>query len=200
VVLDVIKDMLASVDDILVVAAETDGTQAIAAALRYQPEVVVLDLNMPGCDGLSAIQTIRRRIAAQRILVLTVSEQKDDLTRALQYGARGYILKRDHIRDIVTAIRKIAGGEIVISHRLVNRLINDYRADAAGWESLKENDRRILNLCESGLTSTSIAERVALPEAQINTRLQLFLEMVCYRLRYPGRPISETDLLKSQGT
>lgn len=166
-----------------VVGSETDGLRAVNSALRLQPDVVVLDISLPGCSGLTAIQAIRQKLTSQRILILTVSEQIEDLHRALQYGAQGYILKRDSIRDIVKAVRSTAGGEIVISNRLLLRLIAGFRRNPSDWENMEALDRQILQLCESGLALTSIAERLCIPEPKVRSSLQIFLAMIRLRLQ-----------------
>jgi two-component system, NarL family, nitrate/nitrite response regulator NarL len=175
--------MLSLEDDMQVVGSETDGLRAVNSALRLQPDVVVLDISLPGCSGLTAIQAIRQKLTSQRILILTVSEQIEDLHRALQYGAQGYILKRDSIRDIVKAVRSTAGGEIVISNRLLLRLIAGFRRNPSDWENMEALDRQILQLCESGLALTSIAERLCIPEPKVRSSLQIFLAMIRLRLQ-----------------
>jgi DNA-binding NarL/FixJ family response regulator len=181
--IDVISDMLSEYEDFQVVGMETDGSQAVVGALRQRPDVIIMDLSMPGCHGLTAIQLIREKLTEQRILVLTVSEKLDDLAAALRNGAQGYLLKRENIRDIVSAVRRITSGEIVISNRLVIRLISEFRRNTSFWETLPEIERRVLTLIESGLSITSVAGRLSVGENQVNSLLRLFLETVRYSLQ-----------------
>jgi DNA-binding NarL/FixJ family response regulator len=195
VVVDALTDMLSLEEDIHVIGAETDGLKTIASALSLRPDIIVLDISMPGCNGLTAVQAIRKELTAQRILILTVSEKPEDLKRSLQYGAQGYILKRDSIRDIVQAVRRTCSGEIVLSNRLINRLISEYRCSPADWENLNEIDRRVLQLFESGLTIATIASRLYISETQVKSCIQLFLGMVRFRLQNRGQALAEAERL-----
>jgi DNA-binding NarL/FixJ family response regulator len=198
VVLDALTDMLALEDDIEVVGTETDGLKTISSVIKLRPDILVLDISMPGCNGLSVLHSIRQQIDSQRVLILTVSEKIEDLRQALQYGAQGYILKRDSIRDIVQAVRRIGAGEIVLSNRLINRLIAEFRANKHDWEGLSDLQKQVLQLFESGLTISSIANRLSVDEIRIKACLQLFLGMVRLRLqnRLPDAPLSESLIKK----
>jgi two-component system, NarL family, nitrate/nitrite response regulator NarL len=193
VVIDTLNDMLSQEDDILVVGSETDGLKAVNSALRLQPDIVVLDIFMPGYSGHCAIEAIRQKLPSQRILVLTISERMEDLYRALRYGAQGYILKRDSIRDIVKAVRNTADSQIVISNRMILRIINDFRQNQGDWENLNETDRQILSLCESGLSILSIAERLEISVLTVRHSIQFFLAMVSLRLQNSLRSGTAAD-------
>jgi DNA-binding NarL/FixJ family response regulator len=192
-VLDALDKMLSSEKDIQVIGTERDGLRAVASVLNLKPDVMVMDVSMPGNIGFEAIQGIRKHLNSQRILVLTVSEQIEDINQALQYGARGYILKRDSIRSIVIAIRRIASGDLVISHRLIIRLIAEFRSLAAEWGNFPEVDQQILRLYEEGVSLPSICERLGIDENRVNSCLQLFLGMLRFRLQNRLKAKVETE-------
>jgi two-component system, NarL family, response regulator DegU len=198
VVIDTLNDMISQEDDILVVGSETDGIKAVNSALCLQPDIVVLDIFMPGCSGHCVIETIRQKAPSQRILVLTISERMEDLYRSLQYGAQGYILKRDSIRDIVKAVRNTADGQIVISNRMILRIINEFQRNQADWGNLNEADRHILSLCESGLSLSSIAERLNISVPTVRYSIQLFLAMVRSRLQNSLRTGTAADFIHKE--
>jgi two-component system, NarL family, response regulator DesR len=190
VVLDALTDMLTLEDDIEVVGTETDGLKTIAGTLKLRPDILVMDIMMPGCDGISALQAVRRQINSQRVLILTVSEKPEDLKQSLQFGAQGYVLKRDSIRDIVQAIRRIVAGDIVLSNRLITRLIGEFRSSSRNWDSLNNPQKQVLQLFESGLTISTIAERISLDEIRVRSCLQLFLETSRLRLQNEARQMN----------
>jgi DNA-binding NarL/FixJ family response regulator len=183
VILDTLNDILALEQDIEVVGTETDCLKTIASVIKLKPDILVLDISMPGGDGFSVVLAVRQQINNQRILILTVSEKMEDLKTALCYGAQGYILKRDSIREIVQAVRRICVGEIVLSNRLINRLIAEFRRNGHDWEGLNDLQKQVLQLYETGLTTNSIANRLYVDETRIKSCLQLFLGIVRLRLQ-----------------
>jgi DNA-binding NarL/FixJ family response regulator len=102
-----------------VVAEVSNGESAIRAALETQPDVVVMDLNMPGVSGLEATRRLSHEAPSTRVLVLSVSAQEEDVTEAIQAGAHGYVLKDGPLEEVVVGVRAAAAGHSVISPRVL---------------------------------------------------------------------------------
>jgi DNA-binding NarL/FixJ family response regulator len=114
-----------------VVAEASNGESAIRAALETEPEVVVMDLNMPGLSGSDATRQLRDEAPSTRVLVLSVSAQAEDVSEAIQAGAHGYVLKDGPLEEVVVGIRAAAAGHSVISPRVLPAHPPDPSAPAA---------------------------------------------------------------------
>ena len=106
-------------NDIDVVAEAANGESAIRAALEKEPDVVVMDLNMPGLSGLEATRRLVEEAPSTRVIVLTVSAQADDVNEVMQAGAHGYVLKDGPLEEVVVGIRAVAAGQSLISPRVL---------------------------------------------------------------------------------
>jgi DNA-binding NarL/FixJ family response regulator len=121
--------MLAGSEDVRVVAEASDGAQVAAAVDAYRPDVVLMDIRMPGVDGLAATEALRRRDDAPQVIVLTTFDADDHVLRALRAGAAGFLLKDTPPPEIVRAIRLVAAGEAMLSPAVTRRLIADIAAE-----------------------------------------------------------------------
>ncbi len=121
VVREGLRGMLAAEPGIRVVAEAASGDEAVALAIRHQPDVVLMDLRMPGGDGVQATAGILAALPGTRVIVLTTYESNADIVRAVEAGAAGYLLKDTPIPDLVTAIRAAARGETVLGPTVAGR-------------------------------------------------------------------------------
>jgi DNA-binding NarL/FixJ family response regulator len=115
--------MLGGVPDIRVVAEASDGNQVLALVDRYAPDVVLMDIRMPAMDGLAATEALRARRDAPEVIILTTFDADEHVLRALRAGAAGFVLKDTPPAEIVTAVRRVAGGQPVLSPAVTRRLI-----------------------------------------------------------------------------
>jgi DNA-binding NarL/FixJ family response regulator len=115
--------MLGGVPDIRVVAEASDGNQVLALVDRYAPDVVLMDIRMPAMDGLAATEALRARRDAPEVVILTTFDADEHVLRALRAGAAGFVLKDTPPAEIVTAVRRVAGGQPVLSPAVTRRLI-----------------------------------------------------------------------------
>ncbi|MGI9022083.1 MAG: response regulator [Acidimicrobiales bacterium] len=130
-----LKIVLEAEGDIVVVGEAPDGEVAVAKAAELAPDVILMDVRMPHLDGIEATRRIRRSFPTSRIIVLTVSDEEDDLFDAVKAGANGYLLKEVSIEEVAGAVRAVMAGASLLSPAMAAKLISEF-ADAAGAEAL----------------------------------------------------------------
>jgi DNA-binding NarL/FixJ family response regulator len=167
VVRDGLRGMLAGAGDVEVVGEAADGAEAVAVVRAVRPDVVLMDLRMPGVDGVTAIE--RLRDFPTRVLVLTTYDTDSDVLPAIKAGATGYLLK-DTLRDeLFRAVRSAARGEAVLSPSVATRLVGRVRQPAA--EPLSDREVEVLGLIARGCTNREAAAKLFISEATVKTHL-----------------------------
>lgn len=167
---------------IAVVGEASDGAEAVRLSLELRPSVVVMDISMPGLDGLAATREIKRALPEVQVLILTMHESDEYFFRVLQAGASGYVLKRAAASDLVAAICHVASGEVFLHPSVAKKLVSDYvgRAKAGGGsevpEGLSPREREVLTLIAEGLTNREIATRLVLSLSTVQTHYSHILE------------------------
>jgi DNA-binding NarL/FixJ family response regulator len=169
VVREGLRGMLAAEAGIRVVAEAASGDEAVVMAIRYQPDVVLMDLRMPGGDGVSATAGIVAALPGTRVIVLTTYESDSDIVRAVEAGATGYLLKDTPRRDLVTAIRAAARGETVLGPTVAGRLVSHLRRPVV--EPLSGRETEVLALVARGQTNADIGRALFISEATVKTHL-----------------------------
>jgi DNA-binding NarL/FixJ family response regulator len=165
-----------------VVGLAASGEEAIALAQRRAPDVALLDLNMPGVGGIEACATLRATFEGLEVLILTVSEQQEDLYAALRVGAAGYLLKDMPPRELVDAVLEAGRGEPRIAAAMAERLLAEPEAEDP-LAQLSEREREVLGLVATGLRNREIAERLVVSEATVKTHVRHVLEKLRFRNR-----------------
>ncbi len=147
-------------DEIEIVGEASDGKESIQKALEFTPDVILMDLVMPGMDGLEATRRIRKRIPTAKVLVLTQYETKEYILSAIKEGAAGYIPKKALSSELLTAIRAVHEGESFLYPSAAVALIEDYRqqAEVEPYDRLTAREREILKLVAEGHTSREIGD------------------------------------------
>ena len=161
--------MLEIEPDIEVVGEATNGREAVTLVGRLEPEVVLMDLQMPEVDGVSATQQIRDRHPETNVLVLTTYDTDADITRAINAGATGYLLKDAPRQDLFHAIRAAAQGESVLTPAIASRLMGKMRGPAE--ESLSDREIDVLTEVAAGRSNREIADELYISEATVKTHL-----------------------------
>jgi DNA-binding NarL/FixJ family response regulator len=161
-----LRALLGADPDTLVVGEATTGDEAVALAIELQPDVILMDINMPGINGIEATRQILAVNPAIGILVITMFDN-DSVFAAMRAGARGYLLKGEEGEETLRAIRAVAHGEAIFSPAIADRLTNYFAAPATTprpvqFPELTEREQEILTLLAQGLTNTTIAERLFL--------------------------------------
>ena len=164
---DGLRALLTSIDGVEVVGEAATGAEAVATAEKLQPDVVVMDLNMPETGGIEATRHIVEASPHVAVLVLTMYEDDDSVFAAMRAGARGYLLKGAGQKDVVIAIQAVAGGEAIFGPSIAKR-IADYlsaprtETSARAFPQLTERERQVLDLIASGMSNPAIATRLYL--------------------------------------
>jgi DNA-binding NarL/FixJ family response regulator len=169
VVRDGLRAMLATQQDMEVVGEAATGTEAVARARALRPDVVLMDLQMPELDGPAAIASLRDTEPAVHVLVLTTFGTDADITRAIDAGATGYLLKDAPREQLFSAIRSAARGEAVLSPSVATRVLGRMRAPAE--EALSPRELEILQAVARGLSNKDIGRELHVSEATVKTHL-----------------------------
>lgn len=169
VVRDGLRAMLDTQADLEVVGEATTGTEAVARTRVLQPDVVLMDLQLPDLDGPGAIAALRDHEPDVRVLVLTTYDTDADITRAIDAGATGYILKDVPREDMYAAIRSAARGESALSPSVATRVLDRMRAPAE--KALSGRELEILEEVARGLSNQAIAHQLYISEATVKTHL-----------------------------
>jgi DNA-binding NarL/FixJ family response regulator len=162
-----VVSLLSSVPDFEVVGEATSGGEAVERTTRLQPDVVLMDLQMPGGNGIEATREIARKSPGVRVLVVTLFEDDDSVFMALRAGARGYILKDADEEELARAIRAVGRGEAIFSPAVAERVLAYFAssspaAQPQAFPSLTDREREILNLIARGHPNPAIARELSL--------------------------------------
>ncbi|WNV82062.1 response regulator transcription factor [Umezawaea sp. Da 62-37] len=164
-----LRGMLEAEDDLIVVGEVSSGAEAVEFVANDPPDVVLMDLRMPGMDGASATARIVASGSRSRVVVLTTYETDTDILRAVEAGAAGYLLKDSTRDELVTAIRGAARGETVLAPSVVGKLVGRVRAPARPALSAREIE--VLRLVGRGLSNAEIGRELFIGEATVKTHL-----------------------------
>jgi DNA-binding NarL/FixJ family response regulator len=169
VVRDGLSSMFARDPEFEVLGEAADGAEAVRLARDLRPDVILMDLRMPGVDGLTAITELVRQGIPTRVLVLTTYDTDSHVLPAIEAGATGYLLKDAPRAELLRAVRAAAQGEAVLSPSVAARLMSRLRAPGAG--PLSQRELEVLELVASGATNREAAARLFITEATVKTHL-----------------------------
>jgi DNA-binding NarL/FixJ family response regulator len=177
--------------DLEVVGEAADGLQAVALGRRLAPDVILMDVRMPGLDGVAATRRLVTGGARARILILTTYDLDEYVYQAIQAGASGFLLKDVHPPQLVDAIRVVAAGDALLAPSVTRRLLERFAAtlpaiDAGpppALQSLSQRELEILKLLAGGLSNAELAERLVLSEATVKTHVSSILHKLGVRDR-----------------
>ena len=178
-----VKSLLQRYPQFSVVGEAADGAEGLKRAQQLAPDVILLDLHMPGISGLQTLQTILQERPQQIVLMLTVSEDAEDLKQALEKGAKGYLLKNIDTDYLVRAIERAALGEAVVDEnmttKLVAQLMHPRKATAATvaeWEKLTPREMDVLQGLAMGESNKEVARRLDVAESTVKIHVQNILK------------------------
>ena len=176
-----LKALLSRQDDFEVVGEASDGLEGVKLAEQLQPDLVLLDLDMPVMNGTEALAQMMEMNRQLPVVMLTVSEDDDDLKEAFVLGARGYLVKNIDADYLVNSIRKIVAGESVMSPEMTSKFVNGIRAKNLSLmpevrpetvRSLTERERQILGCLAQGASNREMAQMLNMSESTVKAHLQ----------------------------
>ena len=201
------RAILDAQEDLEVVGEAGDGSEAVAVARDLRPDVVLMDVRMPGVDGIEATRQLLRDGDAPRVLMLTTFALDEYLYEAMRAGASGFLLKDAPRDQLVGAVRTVAAGDALLAPALLRRLIEDFvRRPAPGTRSrpeldeLTERELEVLTLIARGLANAEIAARLFVSEATVRTHVTHILAKLGLRDRVQAVVLAyETGLVQPGG-
>lgn len=173
-----LKAVLGAAPDIEVIGEASTGHEAVTAAQRLRPDVVVMDLSMPALDGASATKAISEAGLSTRVLVLTMHEEEEYLIPLLEAGAAGYLVKSSADRDLVAAVRAVAHGDTYVQSTAARVLARRFsqkdpiREDRERFQKLTQRERDVLRLVALGYSAPEVGERLNISSKTVDTYKQ----------------------------
>jgi len=172
--------------DIAVVGEASEGREAVAMALETSPDVVLLDVRMPGVGGIEAARALAAEVPSAKVVMLTVSDTEDDLYEAVKAGAVGYLLKEVSIEEVASAVRAVAAGQSLVTPSMATKLLTEFtalanrvdgpRPVAGGGPRLTAREVEVLGFLARGHSNRDIAELLFISENTVKNHVRNILE------------------------
>ncbi len=184
--------ILADYEQLQIVGQASNGQEALALIGQLQPDVVLMDVNMPVLSGPDAVRQLRVQHPSLPVVMLTVSERDEDLFDAIRAGAQGYLLKNVGAAELLDALQRVREGEAILAPSMAVRLLEEFRTLAeqapkepasAPVEGLSERELDVLRLVAQGLSNKEIADALGLSEHTVKTHLANILDKLHLRSR-----------------
>lgn len=187
---------LTAEDGFSVIGEAGTGEEAFRLAVEHSPDILLLDITMPGAGGIATVEQVAASCPLTRVLMLTVSENPDDLMQALKAGARGYVLKGVSSHGLVSAIRAVKAGEVFVTPVLASTILYEMTHDEPGdsLDELTERERQVLQFLGEGLTNREIGERLYLAEKTVKHYMTSVLQKLHVRSRVEAALLAQRRL------
>ena len=174
--------IISSQPDMEVVGEASDGLEAVVKAVELKPDLILMDIQMPGMDGIEAARRIKRDVPAATIVMLTVRDDEEKLFEAIKNGAQGYLLKKMHSAELLAMTRRALAGEVAILPHLATKMLDEFRRlsqleplEGSLTIDLSPREVEVLNLVASGKTDKEIAQTLSLSLNTVKTHLRNIL-------------------------
>ncbi|WP_272516489.1 MULTISPECIES: two-component system response regulator NarL [unclassified Providencia] len=182
-----VKQLISLEPSLQVIGEAGDGRTGIQIAAEQDPDLILLDLNMPGMNGFETLDELRKRELSGRIILFTVSNYSDDLVNALKRGADGYLLKDMEPEELIVALKEAASGKLVVSPTLASVLAESLRDNTTQDEnhiaSLTPREADILELISQGLSNKMIARKLDIAESTVKVHVKHLLKKLNLKSR-----------------
>jgi len=175
-------NLLSDFKEIRVIGEAADATEALCAARQLHPDLVLMDIRMPGWTAFAATRQIKRELPMTKIVILTASEEEKDLFEAIKAGAEGYILKDTRVEDLVRMLTGVSCGEAPISGLMAAKMLNEFARQARGEsneanpDELTEREREVLALVARGASNLDISQQLHISENTVKKHLRSILD------------------------
>ncbi len=176
-----LQSLIESTDDLVVVGAASDGAEALAMVAQLEPDIVLMDLSMPGMDGIEATERISALRLDVQVLVLTSFSDGDRVRRALDAGAVGYLLKDSDPEELLRGVRAVVRGESPLDSRAARAMLQ--ARPVARGEDLTEREREVLELITRGMANKQIARALGIAERTVKAHLTSAFQRIGVRDR-----------------
>lgn len=182
--------IIASQPDMLIVGEASDGLEATIKALELKPDLVLMDIQMPGVDGIEATRRIKKELPSTTIVMLTVRDDEEKLFEAIKNGAQGYLLKQMRSKELLDMIHRALEGEVALPPRLATQMLEEFRRlslveprEEDELTALSSRELEVLNEVAQGKTDKEIAQALSLSVHTVKTHLRSILS----KLQVSGR-------------
>lgn len=191
---------LGSEEDLEIVGQAKTGEEAIRLVTELLPDIVLLDITMPDQDGITTAKKISTAYPVVKIIMLTASEDDDDLLNALKAGARGYVVKGVHAKELASVVRAVVNGETYISPSMAATLLIELTKpqEPNPLHDLTEREKEILSLVAEGLTNREIGNQIHLAEKTIKHYMTNILQKLHVRSRVEAALLMQEQILKQK--
>ena len=172
-----LKQILELEDDIIVIAQASNGSEAVKLAREQKPDIILMDINMPGTNGLQAIKELKQEKNPSKIIVLTIHQDREYLFKTIQMGAEGYVLKDAEPSVLIEAIRNVAGGQSYIQANMTKELVKEFNRvtlhekDKHDEKSLTSREIEVLELIAEGMINKEIAKQLYISEKTVKNHV-----------------------------
>ncbi|MHB1414354.1 MAG: response regulator [Chloroflexota bacterium] len=178
-----LRRLLSDVPEFEVVGEAVDGIEALKKARELRPSVVLMDLRMPLCDGVEATRLLKAELPEAKVVVLTMSDEEQDVLTAIQAGADGYVVKTTEVAALVKSIRGVLAGEAALTRQMMARLLvrmrqereHAQRIEGPGVSALSEREREVIRLVARGASNREIAAALVVSESTVRSHLHNIL-------------------------
>ena len=174
--------IISSQPDLQVVGEASDGLEAVVKAVELKPDLVLMDIQMPGMDGIEATRRIKKELPTATIVMLTVRDDEEKLFEAIKMGAQGYLLKQMQSRELIDMARRALAGEVAIPPRLAGQMLEEFRRlsqyepyDGGETTALSSRELEVLNQVSQGKMDKEIANNLSLSVHTVKSHLRNIL-------------------------
>jgi len=169
--------LLSEMQDFQVVGEASNGDEALAVIAEQKPDVVLLDVNMPGLDGIETLTALQKQGAKSHVLMLTISQQEEDLIGAIREGAKGYLLKNAEPETLRNTIKQVVDGKSVLAPEITAQVFRLVRSGQLGTSNvLTEREIEVLRFLARGLTTSQTGAELYISENTVKTHIRHILE------------------------